>query len=80
MKVEHIVNEIQSYLKNRLQHVKRTEHSLQPRMALEYQPKGKRDIDRPRTRWRDQLHFQGSVFTGQDTGVLHLFTFMMKMI
>jgi hypothetical protein len=57
-KVEHIVDEIQSYQKNWLQHVKRMEHSRIPRMALEYQPKGKRDVGRPKTRWRDQQHLQ----------------------
>ena len=57
-KVEHIVDEIQSYQKNWLQHVKRMEHSRIPRKALEYQPKGKRDVGRPKTRWRDQQHLQ----------------------
>ena len=49
LKVEHIVDEIQSYQKNWPQHVKRMEHSRIPRMALEYKPKGKRDIGRPKT-------------------------------
>ena len=54
LKVEHIVDEIKSYQKNWLQHVKRMEHARIPRMTLECQPKGKRDIGRPKTRWRDQ--------------------------
>jgi hypothetical protein len=58
LKVEHVVDEIQSYLNNWLQHVKRMEHSRIPRMALEYKPKIKRDVGRPKTRWRDQEHLQ----------------------
>jgi cell fate (sporulation/competence/biofilm development) regulator YmcA (YheA/YmcA/DUF963 family) len=42
LKVEHIVDEIESYQKNWLQHVEKMEHSRIPRMALEYTPMGKR--------------------------------------
>jgi hypothetical protein len=58
LKVEHIVDEIQNYQKNWLQHVKRKKHARIPRMALEYQPKGKCDIGRLKTRCRDQQHLQ----------------------
>jgi hypothetical protein len=44
LKVEHTVDEIQNYQKNWLQYVKRMEHSRILKMALEYQPKGKRDM------------------------------------
>jgi len=27
-----------------------------PKQALQYKPKGRRNIGRPRKRWRDQLH------------------------
>ena len=27
-----------------------------PKQALQYKPKGRRNIGRPRNRWRDQLH------------------------
>jgi hypothetical protein len=57
-KAEHIVDEIQSYQKNCLQHVRRLEHARIPRLALAHKPKGKRNIDRPKTRWRDQQHLQ----------------------
>jgi hypothetical protein len=57
LKVQHIVHKIHSYQMNWL-HVKTMEHSRIPRMALEYQPKGKREIGRPKTRWRDQQHLQ----------------------
>ena len=29
-----------------------------PKQALKYQPKGRRNIGRPRKRWRDQLHLE----------------------
>jgi hypothetical protein len=48
-------------------------------MSLEYTPKGKRNIGQTKTRWSDQQHLQDSVLTGQDPGVLPLFTFMMMM-
>jgi hypothetical protein len=44
LNVEYTVDEIQSNQKNWLQDVKTMEHSLTPRMALDYKPKGKRDV------------------------------------
>ena len=29
-----------------------------PKEALQYKPKGRRNIGRPRKRWRDQLHLE----------------------
>ena len=29
-----------------------------PEQALQYKPKGRRNIGRPRKRWRDQLHLE----------------------
>jgi len=29
-----------------------------PKLALQYQPTGRRDIGRPRIRWKDQKHLQ----------------------
>jgi hypothetical protein len=29
-----------------------------PKQALQYKPKGQRDIGRPKKRWRDQSHFE----------------------
>jgi len=36
-----------------------------PKQALQYKPIGRRNIGRPRKRWRDQLHFedQGTCLT-----------------
>ena len=58
LEVEHIVDGIQSYQTNWLQRVKRIEQSGTPRMALDYKPKGKRAIGRPKTRWKDQQNLQ----------------------
>jgi len=40
------------------QHVQRTDTNRLPKQALEYKPKGRRNIERPRNRWRDQLHLE----------------------
>jgi len=29
-----------------------------PKQALRYRPKGRRNIGRPKKRWRDQIHFE----------------------
>ena len=41
-----------------LQHVQRMDTSRIPKQALQYRPKGRRNIGRPKKRWRDQLHFE----------------------
>jgi hypothetical protein len=47
---QNIVKEIKQYQKKWLQHVQRT--------GIQYRPKGRRNIGRPKKRWRDQLHFE----------------------
>jgi len=39
-----------------LKHVQRMDTNRLPKQALQYKPKGRRNIGRPRKRWRDQLH------------------------
>ena len=53
-----IVKEIKQYQKKWLQHVQRRERNRLPRQALKYRPEGRRNIGRPKKRWRDQLHFE----------------------
>ena len=53
-----IVKEIKQYQKNWLQHVQRINTNRLPRQALKYRPEGRRNIGRPKKRWRDQLHFE----------------------
>ena len=60
MGAQNIVKEIKQYQEKWLQHVKRMDTDRipkqAPKQALRYQPKGRRNIGRPRKRWRDQLH------------------------
>ena len=53
-----IVKEIKQYQKKWLQHVQRMDTNRVPKQALRYRPKGRRNIGRPKKRWRDQLHFE----------------------
>ena len=41
-----------------VQHAERTDTDRLPKQALQYKPKGRRNIGRPRKRWRDQLHLE----------------------
>ena len=43
---------------NLLQHVQRMDTNRLPKEALQYKPKGRKNIARPRKRWRDQLHIE----------------------
>jgi hypothetical protein len=38
-------------------HLQRMEHTRIPLQAYKYQPPGKRDIDRPRRRWRETQQY-----------------------
>jgi hypothetical protein len=55
---QNIVNEIKQYQEKWLQHVQRMDTNRIPKQTLQYKPKGRRHIGRPRKRWRDQLHFE----------------------
>jgi len=55
---QNIVKEIKQYQKKWLQHVQRMETNRLLRQALKYRPEGRRNIGRPKKRWRDQLHFE----------------------
>ena len=55
---QNIVNEIKQYLKKWLQHVQRMDTKRLQRQALKYRLEGRRNIGRPKKRWRDQLHFK----------------------
>ena len=58
MGVQNIVKEIKQYQKKWLKHVQRTDTNRLPKQALQYKPKGRRNIGRPRKRWWDQLHLE----------------------
>jgi len=53
-----IAKEIKQYQKKWLQHVQRLDTNRLPKQALQYKPKGRRNIGRPRKRWMDQLHLE----------------------
>jgi len=55
---QNIVKEIKQYQKKWLQHVQRMDINRIPKQALRYRPKGRRNIGRPKKRWRDQLNFE----------------------
>ena len=55
---QNIVKEIKQYQEKWLQHVQRMDKKRLPKQALQYKPKGRRNIGRPRKRWRDQLHLE----------------------
>ena len=55
---QNIVKEIEQYQEKWLQHVQRMDTNRLPKQALQYKPKERRNIGRPRKRWRDQLHLE----------------------
>jgi len=57
-RTQNIVKERKQYQEKWLQHVQRMDTNRLPKQALLYQPKGRRNIGRPRKRWRDQLHLE----------------------
>jgi len=67
---QNIVKEIKRYQKKWIQHVQRMDTNRLPKQALQYKPKGRRNIGRPRKRWRDQLHLevQGTGNTSNPSG------------
>jgi len=54
---KNIVKEIKQYQKKWLQHVQRMDKNRLPKQ-VQYKPKVRRNIGRPKKRWRDQLHLQ----------------------
>jgi len=55
---QNIPKEIKQYQKKWLQHVQRMDRNRIPKQALRYRPNGRRNIGRPKKRWRDKLHFE----------------------
>ena len=57
-RAQNIVKEIKQYQEKWLQNVQRMDTNRLPKQALQYKRKGRRNIGRPRKRWRDQLHLE----------------------
>ena len=55
---QNTVKEIKQYQEMWLQHVQRMDTNRLRKQALQCKPKGRRNIGRPRKRWRDQLHLE----------------------
>ena len=55
---QNIVKKIKEYQEKWLQHVQRMDTNRLPKQALQYKPNGRKNIGRPRKRWRDQLHLE----------------------
>ena len=48
-------DKIKEYRVNWLEHVERMDRERAPKVLLKYRPRGRRNVGRPRKRWRDQL-------------------------
>jgi len=55
---QNIVKEIKQYQEKWLQYVQRMATIRLPKQTLQYKPKGRMYIGRPRKRWRDQIHLE----------------------
>ena len=55
---QNIVKEIKRYQKKWLKHIQRKDTNRIPKQALRCRPNRRRNIGRPKKRWRDQLHFE----------------------
>jgi hypothetical protein len=55
---QNIVQEIKQYQKKVATTLERMDTNRIPRQALRYRPEGRRNVGRPRKRWRDQLHVE----------------------
>ncbi|PSN42823.1 hypothetical protein C0J52_12682 [Blattella germanica] len=55
LEAEAVNSRMDRYRKRWLQHVGRMEDTRLPKLAFQYAPKGKRDVGRPRTRWKETL-------------------------
>jgi hypothetical protein len=63
LEVDNIVEE-KNYTKKWNCHLQRMNRNRIPQLAFRYHPDGKRDLGRPRQRWRDQEHLQEQNGTG----------------
>jgi hypothetical protein len=55
LRVQSIVEEIQTYQRKWKEHGERMQDERTPKLALKYQPVGKRNRCHPKKRWKDQF-------------------------
>jgi hypothetical protein len=53
LRVQSVVEEIQTYQRMWKEHVERMQDEIPPKLALKYQPVGKLNRGRPKKRWKD---------------------------
>jgi hypothetical protein len=58
LKVDNTLEDIISYQKNWIDHLKQMDRNSIPKPLPQYQSRFRRDIGRPRQRWRDQEHLE----------------------
>jgi hypothetical protein len=61
------VEYIKLYQKKWLDHLERMDRSLLPKLAFQYKLRGRRDVGRPRRRWRDQEYLGPYIGAGFKT-------------
>ena len=54
------IDEIKNYQQNCFKHVNRMDNNRPPKLALQYWPRRKVDIGRPRRRWREKDHLNAN--------------------
>ena len=74
---QNIVKEIKQYQEKWLQHIQRMDTNRIPKQALQYKSKGRRNIGRPRKRWRDRFHFEDQ---GTEISFMKMMMMMMMMM
>jgi hypothetical protein len=73
-------DEIRNYQQNWLQRINRMENNRLRKLALRYEPQGKRDIDQPRRRWKEQDCLKANELrTGPTTFMMIMIMMMMMM-
>jgi len=74
---QNTVKEIKRYQEKWLQHIQRMDTNRIPKQALQYKPKGRRTVGRPRKTWRDQLHLE---YQGTGNTPKSFMNMMMRMV
>jgi hypothetical protein len=67
------------YQEKWLRHVQRMDRNRIPKQTLQYKPKGRRHIRRPRKRWTDQFHFEDTRNRNQTSSLLNLMMMIWKL-
>jgi hypothetical protein len=58
VKVNNQIEDIKLYQKSWLDHLERRDRSHLPKLAFQYQPRGRQNSGKPRKMWKDQEHLE----------------------